>query len=172
MLLSFEIDEARRTTPRRNEIGGQNEASGWREAFLKRAKCSILALFEIVRVPRRRTAITKVLSAKRRFTVSEVHLIAARLRKVTTTSPDRITMEEIGIATYGLRNIVVCDFDRHHSVLWEAGCRTFRRRATDDVTLLSMIVCLNGTDAAYPPLRIAQSRAKLSRAGRIYLQSF
>ncbi len=149
LLLSFEIDEIRRTMPCLDDIGGQNEASAWREVYFKKARCSILAVFEIVRILRRGTAVIKFLSAKRRFTVSEVRRVAARLRKGTSTCADRDKLEEIGISTYGLRKIVLNDIDRHYAMRREPGCRTFRRRATEDLTLLSLVACVAGPDAAY-----------------------
>ena len=149
LLLSFEIDQAMRTMPCLDKMGGRNEASQWREAYFEKAKCSILAVFEIIRILRRGTAIIKALSVKRHFTVSEVRRLAARLRSGSRTSGDRDTLEAIGISTYGLRKIVLTDIDRHHAMRGKPGHRTFRRRATDEHTLLSMIACLDGPDAAY-----------------------
>lgn len=149
LLLSFEINQARRTMPCLDNIGGRNEASQWREAYFNKAKCSILAVFEIIRILSRGTAIVKVLSVKRHFTVSEVRRLAARLRSGSRTSGCRDALEAIGISTYGLRKIVLNDIDRHHAMRGNPGHRTFRRRATDQHTLLSMIACLNGPDAAY-----------------------
>lgn len=149
LLLSFEIEQARRTMPCLDKIGGRNEASQWREAYFNKAKCSILAVFEIIRILRRGTAIIKALSVKRHFTVSEVRRLAARLRSGSKTSGDRDTLEAIGISTYGFRKIVLNDIDRHHAMRGKPGHRTLRRRATDEHTLLSMIACLDGPDAAY-----------------------
>ncbi len=149
LLLSFEIEEAGRMMPCLNAIGGQSMASEWRETYFSKAKCSILAIFEIVRILRRGTAIVNELSTRRRFTVGEVRNVAARLRKGITTSADRATLESVAISTYGLRKIVLNDIDRHHAVRHKPGHRAFRRRATDEHTLLSMIACVSGSDAAY-----------------------
>lgn len=149
LLLSLDIEEAKRTMPCLDYIGGRNEASEWRKVHFLNAKCSILAIFEIIRILRRGTALAKALSAKRRFTVSEVRSVVARLRQGKLTKADLETLETLSISTYGLRKIVLNDIDRHHKVRRQPGRRSFRRRATDDHTLLSLIACLNGPDAAY-----------------------
>lgn len=149
LLLSFEIEEARRTMPCLDLIAGRSEGSPWREMYFSKAKCSILAIFEIVRILRRGTAIVNELSTRRRFTVGEVRNVAARMHMGTTTSADRATLEAVAISTYGLRKIVLNDIDRHHAVRRKPGHRAFRRRATDEHTLLSMIACVSGSDAAY-----------------------
>lgn len=149
LLLSFEIEEVRRAMPCLDKIAGHGEVGNWREIHFQKAKCSILAVFEIVRIIRRGTAIVNALSTKRRFTVSEVRNVAARLRNGTTISADRATLEAVVISTYGLRKIVLTDIDRHHTSRGKSCRRAFRRRVSDEHTLLSMIACVSGPDAAY-----------------------
>lgn len=149
LLLSFEIDEARRTMPCLDDIGWPNEAGEWRKTHFKKAKCTILAIFEIVRILRRGTAIVNALTAKSQFTVSEVRRVVARLRNGVRTPADKKTLQAICISTYGLRKIALSDIDRHHAVLRDPKRRVFRRRLSDEGTLLSFMTCVMGSDTVY-----------------------
>lgn len=149
LLLSFEIEEACRTMRCLKYEGGRNEASVWREAYFKKAKCSILAIFEIIRILRRGTAIMDKLSADLRFTVSEIRKVAARLRKGVRMSADRAMLEKMAFSTYGLRKIVLNDIDRHDAVRGQTSTSQFRRHASDSRTHISMVTCFAGRDTDY-----------------------
>lgn len=148
LLLSFEIDAARLHMPSIMHKSGRNAASEWRDAFFSKSRCSILAVFEIIRLLRRGTTIVSALSVKRRFTVRQARTLAERLRKGVLHRGDRDTLRDINLSVFALRKIALVDIDRHHRVRDKDGRTGFRRGATDKGTLLAM-TCLLGANTDY-----------------------
>lgn len=150
LLLSFEIDAARLHSPSIAFKSGRNAASEWRDAFFSKSRCSILAVFELIRLLRRGTTIVSALSVKRRFTVRQTRALAERLRTgvLYRDRGDLDTLRDINLSVFALHKIALVDIDRHHSVRKREGRAGFRRGATDKGTLLAM-TCLLGAATDY-----------------------
>lgn len=148
LLLSFEIEETQRLLPCLAYQGGANKARAWRDVYFGKAKCSILEVFEIIRILRRGTDIVHALSVKRHFTVSEVRQVVAKLRKGASVAGDKAALTSVMLSVYATRKIVLNDIDRHDDVRGQRGRAAFHRRASDKGTLLSL-TCLPIRDTAY-----------------------
>ena len=148
LLLSFEIEEVRGRMPSLDYTGGRGEASEWRTEYFAGADCSILALFEIIRILRRGTAIIDALSKRRRFDVNHLRALCARLRKGSRSPADKALLEDANLSVLALRKVVLIDIDRHDDPGLAPYRHRFRRRRTNAGTLLAS-VCMVGTDTEY-----------------------
>lgn len=148
LLLSFEIEEVRRRMPSVDYTGGRDEASEWRAEYFAGADCSILAVFEIIRILRRGTAIIDALSKRRRFDVRHLRALGARLRKGSRSPADKALLEDANLSVFALRKIVLVDIDRHDHPRLAADRHRFRRRKTNAGTLMAS-VCMVAPDTGY-----------------------